>query len=106
MRHENDPQLVKVLVTNHTNDKTLDDERAQTGSKECSRVVMPTVTGKTDFEEYDRGQIISTHQPDAISNMVGKEQKQSRNQSEKIAKYGEERCVRHEEDVHLPTKAS
>ena len=83
---KNDPRSIKVLVTDHTNDKTLDDERMQTRSKESSRVVTLTVTGKTDCEECDRGQRRSTHQPDAISNMDGEGEKQSKYQSEKIAK--------------------
>ena len=104
---KNEPRPITILVTDHTNDQTLDDNHIPTGSRESSRVVTPTVTGKTDCEKYDRGQRISIHQPDAISNMDGKEQKQSRNQSAKIAKDGAERCKQqHEEDVRPPTKAS
>ena len=53
---KNDPRSIKILVRDHTNDKTLDDERLQTRSKESSRVVTPAVTGKTNCEESDRGQ--------------------------------------------------
>ena len=40
---KNDPLSIKLLVINHTNGKTLDDERVQTWSKESSRVVKPIV---------------------------------------------------------------
>ena len=83
---KNDPRSAMALATDYKNDKTLDDERVQTRSKESSRVVTLTVTGKTDCEECDRGQRRSTHQPDAISNMDGEGEKQSKYQSEKIAK--------------------
>ena len=52
---KNGPQSIKVLVMDHTNDKTLDDERVQTWSKEPSRVVDPIVKRKNDCEESDWG---------------------------------------------------
>ena len=103
---KNGPQSIKVLVMDHTNDKTLDDERVQTWSKEPSIVVKPIVKRNTDCEESDRGQRRPIHQSDAIPTRDGDGQKQSRNQSDKIARDEEERRVQHEEDVYLQTKAS
>ena len=97
---------MKVLVTSHTNDKILDDERVQTKPKESSRVVTPTVAGTTDCEESDRGQRRSIYQPDAIPTMGSDGQIQSRNQSDMTARDEEERQVQHEKNVHLPSKAS
>ena len=45
---KNDQRWMKLLVTEHTNYKTQDYERVQTGSKRASRVVTPTVTGKSN----------------------------------------------------------
>ena len=97
---------IRVLVTEHTNDETQDDERVQTMSKESSRVATPTVTGRIDCEKPDRGQRRSIDQPDAISTMDDVGQKQSRNKSDEIARDTEERYMQPEEDVYLPTKVS
>ena len=53
---KSEQRSIKVIVTEHTNDVTQDDERVQTMSKESSRVLTPTVTGRIDCEEPDRGQ--------------------------------------------------
>ena len=90
----------------YTNDETLDDNRMQTRSRKASRVVTPLVTGKTDCEEYDRGQRRSIYQPGAIPTMDGGVQKQSEHQGAKTASYEEERCVQHENNVRQPAKAS
>ena len=103
---KSDQRSIKVLVTEHTNDETQDDERVQTMSKESSRVVTPTVTGRIDCEEPDRGQRRSIDQPDAISTMDGDGQKQSTNQSDEIARDIEERCKQPDEDDYLLTKVS
>ena len=92
---KNDQRSIKVLVTEHTNDKTQDDERVQTGSTEVSRMVTLIVTGKSNCEEYDWRQRRSVHQLDVISAIDGDGLIQSRNQSGKIAKDGGERCVQH-----------
>ena len=47
---KNDQRSIKVLLTEHTNEKTQDDERLQTGSTRVIRVVTPTVTGKSNCE--------------------------------------------------------
>ena len=52
---KSDQRSIKVLVTEHTNDETQDDERVQTWSKEPSRVVDPIVKRKNDCEESDWG---------------------------------------------------
>ena len=65
----NDSRSMKVLVTRHTNDKILDDERVQTKPKASSRVVTPMVAGRTDCEESDRGQRRSIYQSDGIQTM-------------------------------------
>ena len=103
---KSDQRLIKVPITEHTNDETQDDERVQTMSKESSRVAAPTVAGRIDCENPDRGQRRSIDQPDAISTMDGDGQKQSRKQSEEISRDTEERCMQPEEDIYLPTKVS
>ena len=102
----NNPRSVKVLVTSHTNGKIIDDEQVQTMPNKSSRVVTPTVDRRTDCEESGRGQRRSIYQPDAVPTMDGDGQKQSRNQSDMTTRDEEERQVQHEEDVHLPMKAS
>ena len=62
----------------HTNDKTLVDERVQSSSREASRVVTPTVTGNTECEESDRGQRQSIHQSNPIPTTDGQGQKLSK----------------------------
>ena len=75
----NGPRPMKVLVTNYTNDKILDDERVQTTPNESSRVVTPTVAGRIVCEESDWGQRRSIYHPDAIPTMDSNGQKQYRN---------------------------
>ena len=87
----NDPRSLKVLVTSHTNDKILNEERVKTKPKESSRVVTPTVERRTDCEESDRGQRRSIYRPDGIPTMDSDGQKQSRNQSDMTARDEEER---------------
>ena len=71
----NDPRSLKVLVTSHTYDKILDNERVQTTPKGFSRVMTPTVTGRTDCEESDRTKRRFIYQPYAIPTMDGDGQK-------------------------------
>ena len=68
---KNDQRWMKLLVTEHTNYKTQDDERVQTGSKRASRVVTPTVTGKSSCEESEGWKRRSVYQSDVISAMDG-----------------------------------
>ena len=89
----NDQRSIKVLVMEHTNDKTQYDERVQTGSTRVSRVMTPTQTVKSYCKAYDRAQRRSVYQSDVISAMEGGGQKQSINQYNKIAKDGGERCM-------------
>ena len=103
---KNDQRSIKVLLTEHTNEKTQDDERLQTGSTRVIRVVTPTVTGKSNCEESDRGQRQSVHQSDVIYAMDADGLIQSRNQSNKIAMDGGGRCMQQRKDVYLPMNAS
>ena len=103
---KNNQQSAKICVTDHTIDDARDDERVQTSSKEGSIVVTPIVTGNTDCEESDRGQRRPIYQSDTTLAMYGEGHIQSRDQSDKIVKDGEERCEQHEEDVYLPKQFS
>ena len=103
---KSDQRSTNVHATDQTNDETLDDERVQTRSREAYIVVTSTVTGKLIarilIEVKDDPSINQT-----LSRTWMVEEKQSRNQSAKIAKDGAERCKQqHEEDVRPPTKAS
>lgn len=45
---KNDPPSIKVLVTDYTNDETLDDNYIQIRLSKAGRVLTPTVTGEID----------------------------------------------------------
>ena len=87
-------------MTERTNNETQDDENVQIRSKKASGVVTPAVTGKTDCKKFDRGQRRPIHQSDATPTRYGEGQKQSINQSDKIAKDVKEWCMQQEEYVY------
>ena len=98
---KSDQRSTNVHATDQTNDETLDDERVQTRSREAYIVVTSTVTGKLIarilIEVKDDPSINQT-----LSRTWMVEEKQSRNQSDKIASAGEERSVQqHELDLYI-----